>query len=602
MPLGRAVRTFPTQLTVIVTVALLALTTRAHAATIFVNAGDDLQAAINAAQPGDTILLETGATFVGSFTLTVKSGAQYITIRTAPVPGLPPPGKRIQPAIHAPLLAKIRSVNGFPALKTDYGAHHWRLELLEFGANVGATGDIILLGRAGIEQNSVDKVPQYLAIDRCYIHGDPLIGQKRGISLQSAHTSITGSHISDMKAQGIEAQAIWGSNGPGPYLIENNYLEGAGENVMFGGSDPPIPNMVPSDITFRFNHLAKPRSWQQPIMAMQTASAAQVAGGGSLLAGTYAYRVIALRPIGNNTIGFSPSTETSATLSATGGVRLTWAAMPDATEYRVYGRAAGSQSRYWTVTGTSFVDTGAAGTAGTPPAVSYWVVKNLFELKNARRVLVEGNVFEHNWPAGQGGVGVVMTPRNQNGGAPWSVVSDVTFRYNIVRHTAGGMSVNGVDTNYPSLPGRNIRIEHNLFHDVVSSSGGRVLIMGNSPENVTLEHNTHFQGGSVVLVHGQNPDGSFDTVAGFRFANNLGLHNNSGIVGEGGGGYGLDDIRTYLRLRLDGDEQRPCGRHGIPVSARQSMPDRRGVHGGVRARHLSLASRQSVQECGDRWH
>ena len=26
-----------------------------------------------------------------------------------------------------------------------------------------------------------------------------------------------------------------------------------------------------------------------------------------------------------------------------------------------------------------------------------YVIKNLFELKNARRVLVEGNVFENNW-------------------------------------------------------------------------------------------------------------------------------------------------------------------------------------------------------------
>ena len=44
-----------------------------------------------------------------------------------------------------------------------------------------------------------------------------------------------------------------GWNGPGPFLIENNYLEAAGENVMFGGSDPSIANLVPSNITIRRN-------------------------------------------------------------------------------------------------------------------------------------------------------------------------------------------------------------------------------------------------------------------------------------------------------------------------------------------------------------
>ena len=547
MPLGRAVRTFPTQLTVIVAVALLALTTQAYAATINVPAGGNLQAAIDAAQPGDTIHLQAGATYIGNFTLPMTNAPLEITIRTAPDSRLPGPGRRIRPA-DAFLLAKVRSGNSGAAFRTAPGAHHWRLELLEFGPNADGYNEIIRLGRGGIEQNTLSLVPHHIVIDRCYVHGDPLTGQKRGIALNSASTTIVGSYISDIKGSGMDTQAIGGWNGPGPYLIENNYLEAAGENVMFGGADPKIPNLVPSDITLRLNHIIKPRSWQQPIIPKPVATAAPLSGAGSLPAGTYAYRVVARRPIGQGRTGDSEaSIEVAAILTAAGGVRITWTPVPNATEYRVYGRTAGAQNRYWTLSGTSFTDNGAAGTAGSVPTTpSNWTAKNLLELKNARRVLAEGNVLEHNWVSGQGGLALVISPRNQDGTAPWSVVSDVTFRYNIVRHTAGGMSINGVDTNYPSLPGRNIRIEHNLFHDVVSSSGGRLLIMGNSPENVTLEHNTHFQGGSVVLVHGQNPDGSFDTVAGFRFANNLGLHNDSGIVGEGGGGYGLDDIRTYF--------------------------------------------------------
>src|SRR5438132_9288347 len=61
--------------------------------SIPVSAGGDFQGALNSAQPGDTILLAAGATFVGPFTLPVKGGSGWIIIRTsAPDSSLPPPG------------------------------------------------------------------------------------------------------------------------------------------------------------------------------------------------------------------------------------------------------------------------------------------------------------------------------------------------------------------------------------------------------------------------------------------------------------------------------------------------------------------------------
>ena len=232
-------------------------------------------------------------------------------------------------------------------------------------------------------------------------------------------------------------------------MIENNYLEATGENLMFGGGDPKIVGLVPSDITLRMNHLVKPRSWQQPIIGTPTASASPVAGG-TLPAGTYGYRVVARRSVGQGGMGTSlASVQVSATLGAPGAVRVSWAAVPNATEYRVYGRAMSGPTMYWKVTGTSFVDGGAAGTSGTIPVASYWTVKNLFELKNARRVLAEGNVLEQNWTDGQNGIAITFKPSNQ-GTAPWTEVSDVTFRYNIVRHAGGGINITGY--GYNGLP------------------------------------------------------------------------------------------------------------------------------------------------------
>src|SRR5205814_867913 len=44
--------------------------------------------------------------------------------------------------------------------------------------------------------------------------------------------------------------------------IVNNHLEGSGENIMFGGVDPGVTNLTPSDIEIRLNHFFKPTSWK----------------------------------------------------------------------------------------------------------------------------------------------------------------------------------------------------------------------------------------------------------------------------------------------------------------------------------------------------
>src|SRR5262249_13573319 len=151
---------------------------------------------------------------------------------------------------------------------------------------------------------------------------------RRGIAMNGAYISVIDSYLSDFHELDADSQAILGWNGPGPFKIANNYLEGAGENVAFGGQDPTIQGLVPADIEIRGNHFSKPTSWRA----------------------------------------------------------------------------------------------GDPGYAGI-----HWQVKNIFELKSARRVLIDGNVFENNWEDGQNGFAILFTVRNQTGGAPWSVVEDITF-------------------------------------------------------------------------------------------------------------------------------------------------------------------------------
>jgi hypothetical protein len=231
--------------------------------TITVPEDGDLQAAIDSAQPGDTIALMPGATFTGNFVLPVKSGGSgMITIRSAaPDAALPDADTRIDPS-YAEQLPKLQSPNSSPAVSTAPGAHHYALQLLEFLPNDQGLYDIVALGDGSSAQNTMASVPHDLVVDRCYLHGDPTYGQTRGIALNSAATTIINSYIADMKADGEDSQAIGGWNGPGPYAIINNYLEAAGENVMFGGADPAIPNLIPSDIVIRHNHIAKQLVWR----------------------------------------------------------------------------------------------------------------------------------------------------------------------------------------------------------------------------------------------------------------------------------------------------------------------------------------------------
>jgi hypothetical protein len=518
--------------------AAVASATPADAATITVNAGGSLQTAINTAQPGDTILLQAGATFTGNFTLPAKSGTSYITIRSAAADSsFPGPSSRIDPR-YASLLPKIRSANTASALTTAAGAHHWRLQFLEFQANSGGLGEIIRLGSSSA--TSAASQAHHIVIDRVYIHGDARLGIKRGIALNSGDTTIINSYISDVKTVGQDSQAICGWNGPGPYRIENNYLEAAGENVMFGGSTPAIPNLVPSNITLRRNHFTKNLAWRNAVVTAPKATVT-AGGGGTLAAGTYGYRVVAYVPCGNNTTCVSPaSAEAKTTVAAAGSVTIKWAAISGASSYRVYGRSAGAANQYWTTTSTSVVDTGVAGTSGSvPTSASKYVVKNLLEVKNGRTMLVEGNVFEYAWAQDQKGYAILFTPAN-NGSAPWTAVQDVTFQYNTVRHVGAGMQINGRDTSRGSEYTRNVVVRHNLFFDVSTSWGGPAgwIVTGNGTRDVTIDHNTVDHSGFVVATTGE-------ANAGFVFTNNLTKHNQWGIYGDGHGA-GFDSIRIYF--------------------------------------------------------
>jgi len=381
--------------------------------TIAVAAGGDLHAALKSAQPGDVITLEPGATFAGNFVLPKKAGTGWIIVRSgAPDDKLPAPGTRVSPAA-ATMMPKILSPNGGPALSTDSGAHHYRFIGIEISTTANVARIYAIVSFGGNQESDAD-TPHDLIIDRCYIHGLPALQISRGVLLNSASSAVIDSHISEIHGAGYDSQAILGYNGPGPFKIVNNFLEGAGENIMFGGADPRIRGLVPSDIEIRRNHLFKPLTW---------------------------------RP--------------------------------------------GAQ----------------------PPGGVQWTLKNLFELKNAQRVLVEGNVLENMW----GGAAVVLTPRNQEGRAPWSVVQDVLIRNNVIKNATSGFSLQTTDNERASQPVKRIAVVNNLWFVARTffgfNSGGPATL-----DDLLIEHNTALPVGQSAYYA---ESGIPPAVIRFRLTNNV---------------------------------------------------------------------------------
>jgi hypothetical protein len=252
----------------------------ARAATLTVPSTQypNLQSAIDAAQFGDTIILQAGTTFQtpnGPFVLRNKLGgtgtdADYITIQSSALSNLPA-GVRVGPANAAsmPRLETRNYNNGFsygpPVFITEASAHHYKLIGLEITADP-ATGlsdkDLIALGDGSSAQSALSQVPHHITLDRCYVHVGSTQPAKRGIALNSRDTSIINSYIAGFKLVGVDSQAIAMWNGPGSYLISNNYLEGAAENIIILGGHNSIPNLTVSDVEIRGNLFSKPLSWK----------------------------------------------------------------------------------------------------------------------------------------------------------------------------------------------------------------------------------------------------------------------------------------------------------------------------------------------------
>jgi uncharacterized protein YjdB len=454
--------------------ASVATTYPAPARQVRVAAGANLQSAIDAAQPGDELLLAPGATFIGNFILPNKgSSTAWITIRSdVSDASLGAAGTRMTPSrASSANLARIVTPSNAPAIATALSAHHYRLTGLDVGAT-GAAFDvngIIRLGDGSSVQNSLSLVAHDLVVDRVFVHGQPTQSIRRCVSLQSATSAVIDSWISDCHSNEGDSQGIIGWNGPGPYLIRNNHIEGGHQAVFFGGADPWITNLSPSDITILGNHITRPASWS-----------------------------------------------------------------------------------------------------------SVWQTKTIIETKNARRLLLEGNVIENVWASAQVGFALLLKSENQSGGAPWSQSTDFTVRYNRIRNAGSGINIAANPGENPAVPAARISVYDNVIENLGNApyigDGIPLQILGGTYD-VLVAHNSWSNAGTSAI--------SFDGGA----TNRTVIHSNiipSGMYGVKGSGMatGTSTLNYYAPggvFAYDAIPGADCAYYPTTTSCPGSMPSSPGL-------------------------
>lgn len=375
--------------------------TPAEAATLYVPSSQypTIQSAINAANRGDTIIVEAGRTYTENLVLRYKSaGTGYVTIQSSALANLPAAGNRVTPA-DAANMPTVRSassgstpvIEAFPAANPP---SHYKF----IGINISRHNStqqqqsLVALGYYGTAQDTYQEVPHNFVFDRCLLRGADNAYTRRGFYFNVRDSQIINSYIENIWEDQADSQGILMTNGAERNLISNNFIEAGSENVMLGGADPDIPNFVPNNITFDRNHFFKRLSWRN--------------------------------------------------------------------------------------------------------ANPRRVVKNLFEIKNGKDIVIENNIFENNWAEAQAGHSILFTCRS-DGQAPWTVCQNITFRYNIVKNVRSGFNITPTD-DYTNIQTTNRVFVNNNLWIIAGTAMGDDGWLGIFPDaggtrvmhDIVFDHNT----------------------------------------------------------------------------------------------------------------
>jgi hypothetical protein len=177
------------------------------------------------------------------------------------------------------------------------------------------------------------------------------------------------------------------------------------------------------------------------------------------------------------------------------------------------------------------------GSAGNDP----FIVKNHFELKNAQRVLFEGNVLENVWGGfTQTGFSILLTPVNQSNVCPLCRVTDVTIRYNKIIHCASVLQLANALNKFGTSASAGERYSiHDLVVDDIDGEAYKgfgnfltIVSIAQPIKDVLIDHVTAFPPKALITIL-NGADRS--KLGNFKVTNNVFTAGVRQIASAGGG-------------------------------------------------------------------
>ena len=222
-----------------------------------------------------------------------------------------------------------------------------------------------------------------------------------------------------------------------------------------------------------------------------------------------------------------------------------------------------------------------------------WVVKNLFEIKTARRLLCEANVLENCWAEGQTGFAFVLKSSSPDQGRPWDTTCDLTIRCNRIINSLNGVGVGRWSSAGPvkpdAEPTSRILFEHNLFERFGEQSDfGKQAQAGMmfqvAGRDLTFRHNTAWNGYNLLSL----PKSGTDNLV---FLDNLVTPGTYALHPDGGGGGWNGGLGTHIRGRsyMEGNTIVRGARSGHGRPPRK--PIRRRTCGSIASKRLESTRR-----------
>lgn len=378
---------------------------------------------------GDKVVLKAGATFAGTINLPVVSGVSaatpcwlegenYATLMTT--------GTRVTTSQQAsmPLITAPATSSGLGAIHTDTGASYWHLHGLAMAAlssNFSTNNTSGVLWIRSETTTALAHMPHHITVRHCLIRGQSSYGAGNGIRIYANHVAIYDCVIDRIWAAnelGVDGGLYEGQGiemvGGKHFTVDNVSISGGCEGIFFGAITQWSPDYIPNDIRITRCYLTKP-SWMYYLgSTFGTASSEASQAEGWNDSGSDLEIISTSGPDGS---GYYTSRCRSASHTFTSAdVGKIVAVTAGGSWVRSAGRIVSVTSGDANIKNYSWAIGTGTPTGGVWRMDREWHSKNLFEIKQARNVLIEGCIFDTLYQQHQR-YAVTFTNVNQSGSA-----------------------------------------------------------------------------------------------------------------------------------------------------------------------------------------